>query len=43
MTEDTTAVLRLAGFALAHAARSVESGETLCTMAMIERDGVSGR
>jgi hypothetical protein len=36
---DTTAMLRLAGLALAHAAWSVEGGETLCTMAMVERDG----
>lgn len=31
--------LRLAGFALAHAAWSVEDGETLCTLAFIEFDG----
>lgn len=39
MAADTMAMLRLAGFALAHAAWSVEDGETLCTMAMVERDG----
>jgi hypothetical protein len=31
--------LRLAGFALAHALWSVEYGDTLCTMAMLESDG----
>jgi hypothetical protein len=39
MTEDDRALLRLAGFALAHAAWSVEDGETLCTLAMVERPG----
>ena len=31
--------LRLAGFALAHAVWSIEDGETLCTLALIERAG----
>jgi len=31
--------LRLGGFALAHAAWSVEDGETLCTLAVLEIDG----
>jgi hypothetical protein len=31
--------LRLAGFALAHAVWSIEDGETLCTLALIERVG----
>ena len=35
MTDDTTEALRLAGFALAHAAYSIEDGETLCTLAAI--------
>ena len=39
MTDDTVAALRLAGFALAHAAWSVEDGETLCTLAMLEIGG----
>lgn len=39
MTEDDRALLQLAGFALAHAAWSVEDGETLCTLAMIDREG----
>lgn len=33
------AALRLAGFALAHAAWSVEDGETLCTLAFVESGG----
>jgi hypothetical protein len=37
MTDDDRALLRLAGYALAHAAWSVEDGETLCTLAMVER------
>ena len=39
MTDDDMAALRLAGFALAHAAWSVEDGETLCTLAMVEVRG----
>jgi hypothetical protein len=39
VTDDDRALLRLAGFALAHAAWSVEDGETLCTLAMVERPG----
>ena len=39
MTDDDRALLRLAGYALAHAAWSVEDGETLCTLAMVERPG----
>jgi hypothetical protein len=35
--------LRLAGFALAHAAWSVEPGETLCTMAFVEKQGDGGQ
>ena len=31
--------MRLGGFALAHAAWSVEDGETLCTLAVLEIDG----
>jgi hypothetical protein len=38
MTAPETA-LRLAGFALAHAAWSVEDGETLCTLAFVETAG----
>jgi hypothetical protein len=36
MDEGLTATLRLAGFALGHAVWSVESGETLCTLAFVE-------
>ena len=36
--EDADQLLRLAGFALAHAAWSIEDGETLCTLALIERE-----
>jgi hypothetical protein len=43
MTDDDRALLRLAGYALAHAAWSVEDGETLCTLAMVERPGHDGR
>lgn len=40
MAEESLApALRLAGFALAHAVWSIEDGETLCTLAMIERVG----
>ncbi len=40
MAEEPPApALRLAGFALAHAVWSIEDGETLCTLAMIERVG----
>jgi hypothetical protein len=37
--EDLTRLLRLAGVALAHAAWSVEDGETLCTLAVVEAGG----
>ena len=43
MTDDDRALLRLAGYALAHAAWSVEDGETLCTLAMVERPGDNER
>src|SRR5688500_20165613 len=43
MTDDDRALLRLAGYALAHAAWSVEDGETLCTLAMVERPGDTER
>ena len=36
MITDLNALLRLAGFALAHAAWSVEDGETLVTLAFVE-------
>ena len=39
MTDDESVALRLAGFALAHAAWSIEDGETLSTLAMVEVDG----
>jgi hypothetical protein len=39
MSDEETGALRLAGFALAHAAWSVEDGETLCTLAMVEVGG----
>jgi hypothetical protein len=39
VSDDAVAALRLAGFALAHAAWSVEDGETLCTLALIEVGG----
>lgn len=37
--EEVTRLLRLAGVALAHAAWSVEDGETLCTLAVVEAGG----
>jgi hypothetical protein len=39
MADDLIAVLHLAGFALAHAAWSIEDGETLCTLAAVAVDG----
>lgn len=36
--EDVHLVIKLAGFALAHAAWSVCEGETLCTLAVVEND-----
>lgn len=39
MTEIDTGLLDLAGFALAHAAGSVETGEPLCTFAMVAKSG----
>ena len=38
-TDDPGGGFRLAGFALAHAAWSVEDGETLVTLAMVDIDG----
>ena len=43
MNDDDRALLRLAGYALAHAAWSVEDGETLCTLAMVEQAGEEQR
>jgi hypothetical protein len=43
MDDDDRAWLRLAGYALAHAAWSVEDGETLCTLALVARAGKEER
>ena len=39
MPADLTAALRTAGYALAHAAGSIQLGRTLCTMAIVVSDG----
>lgn len=39
MSEDVLAALRVGGFALAHAAWSIEDGERLCTLAIVDVEG----